>query len=212
MSALALSDLLQDFGKHPPRAGEATSASALRHNIIDSFIEPDPAPDQAEIIAEEVARAEAALAERLEQEHAEALNAEREHHAAEMDALARRLGEEAAATMSARLAEMEERISELTTTATARIVSGILSDTVLSRSLESLARSIREATADREAVRIKVSSPLSLFEALAEALPERAASFDHIEAPGFDLTVAIDEDIFETRLSEWSATLSEILS
>ena len=33
-----------------------------------------------------------------------------------------------------------------------------------------------------------------------------------VEAPGFDLTVAIDGNLFETRLSEWSAALSEILA
>ena len=36
-------------------------------------------------------------------------------------------------------------------------------------------------------------------------------NFGYIEAPGFDLSVTIDGNLFETRLSEWSAILSEIL-
>lgn len=212
MSAVALFDLLQDFGKRPPRAGEAASASAPRDRTIAEFAASPPEPDPSELIAAEVARAEAALAEQLANEHAAALEAERELHAAEIDALTRRLGEEAGAAIAARLAEMEARVSELATTATARIVSGLLSAEVQKRSLESLARAIRAAAADTQAVRINVSGPQALFEALCATAPEHAANLDHVEAPGFDLTVAIDEDIFETRISEWSAAISEILA
>ena len=54
--------------------------------------------------------------------------------------------------------------------------------------------------------------PLSLFETLKASLGPRAANLDFVEAPGFDLTVAIDEAVFETRIAEWSAALSEALS
>lgn len=212
MSVLALSNLLPDFGTRPPRMAETSSLFEPNHKKASSFDQTEAAPSQAEIIAAEVERAELMLAERLENEHAAALEAERQHHASEIETLTRRLGEEAAVAIKTHMAELEERVTELTTTATARIVSGILSEELLKRSLESLVHSIREATADREAVRIKVSGPLSLFEALAEALPELAANLDHVEGPAFDLVVAIDEDVFETRLSEWSALLSEILS
>ncbi|MEP9372687.1 hypothetical protein [Mesorhizobium sp. KR1-2] len=211
MSAAALFELLEDFGRRPPRSGKAAPAGALGE-MVTEFAESTPPPDPSELIAAEVERAEAALAERLANEHAAALEAERERHAAEVDALTKRLGEEAGATISARLAEMEARISELATTATARIVSGFLSAEVQKQSLESLARAIRAAVADAEAVRIRVSGPPALFEALCAAAPEHAANLDHVEATGFDLTVAIDEDIFETRISEWSAAISEILA
>jgi hypothetical protein len=211
MSAAALFDLLQDFGRRPPHVREAAPAGIPR-DMITEFSESPPPPDPSELIAAEVERAEAALAERLANEHAAALEAERESHAAEIDALTKRLGEEAGAAISARLAEMEARVSELATTATARIVSRLLSAEVQNRSLESLARAIRAAATDAQAVRIRVSGPLALFEALCAAAPEHAANLDHVEASGFDLTVAIDEDIFETRISEWSAAISEILA
>ena len=62
------------------------------------------------------------------------------------------------------------------------------------------------------AARIGVRGPLSLFEPLKAALGSRAANLDFAEAPGFDLTVSIDETVFETRIAEWSASLSEVLS
>ena len=89
---------------------------------------------------------------------------------------------------------------------------GLVSDDLQKRSLEALARTIGEAVADNEAVRIGVRGPLSLFETLKTALGPRAANLDFVEMPGFDLTVAIDEAVFETRIAEWSAALSEALS
>ncbi len=210
MSAIALFDILQDFGKRPPRAGDAAPMRSLFETPEDEIAQAQGVPDMSELIAAEVARAEAALSERLEQEHASALAEEREQHAAEIEALTRRLGEEAAVAIAARMAELEERVAELATTATARILGNMLNEDMQRRSIESLARSIRAATAG--ATRIQVKGPQALFEALSAAVPELAASLDHVEEPGFELTVLVDEDIFETRISEWSTAMSEILS
>ena len=77
--------------------------------------------------------------------------------------------------------------------------------------MESLAQSIRAAVEEHETFRIEVRGPQSLFEALQAALGDQAGNFGFVEAPGFDLSVTIDGNLFETRLSEWSAVLSEIL-
>lgn len=206
MSALALFELLQDFGT-PPTAARPTAAQSVQAFSTPRQPAPDPVPDPAELIAAEIA-----LAQRLNEEHAAALEAEQRKHAAELEALTHRLGEDAAAMIADRLADMEQRVSELTTAATARIMSGVLSEALQERSLDRLARSIRLAVQDKEAVRIRISGPAALYSALAAALPELAPRFDHTQAATFDLTVAIDEDIFETRLSEWSAALTEMLS
>lgn len=211
MAALALSDLLQDFGKRPPSAGQAV-AGAQPRTAAAATARAAPESELAAIIAVEVARAETALEQRLTEEHEAALAAERERHKAEIEALLQRFGGEAAALIDTGIAAMEERVGALATTGAARLISGILTEDLQKRALDSLAGSIRTAIADREAVRIRISGPQSLFAALAAALPDRAASFDYTEAPGFDLTVTIDGDIFETRLSEWSTALSEILS
>ena len=33
-----------------------------------------------------------------------------------------------------------------------------------------------------------------------------------VEAPGADLSVSIDETVYETRLAEWSGALSEVIA
>ena len=101
-------------------------------------------------------------------------------------------------------------LNPLPYTAAERLV--FLSDELAKRSLESLAQSIRAAVGDTEAVRIQVRGPQSLFETLQAALGERGGSFDYVEAPGLDLIVSIDGNLFETRLSEWAGAMQEILS
>jgi hypothetical protein len=213
MAALALFDVLTDFGKRstltPPSsaAGPSQAASASPITVPDT-----PTPDLSELVAAEVARAETALEQRLTLAHEAALEAERQAHAAEIETLMRRFGEEAGHIVTARFAEMEDRLAEFAASAAARILSGFLSEELAKRSLDSLARSIRAAIGDAEAVRIQVRGPQSLFETLQAALGERAGSFDYAEAPGLDLTVSIDGSLFETRLSEWSGAIQEVLS
>jgi hypothetical protein len=164
-----------------------------------------------EIVRAKVAKAEAALEERLSLAHAAELEAQRQEHAAAMDAVLRRIGETAGETIALRTGEMEERIGHQAATGAARILGSLLSDELQRRSMESLAQSIRAAVEARETYRIDIRGPQSLFEALQAALGDQAGNFGFVEAPGFDLSVSIDGNLFETRLSEWSALLSEIL-
>jgi hypothetical protein len=204
VAAIALFDVLQDFGKRPQPASSAPWPEASPATA--------PQPDVAEIVRAEVERAEAALQNRMALAHETAIQAERRNHAAEIDAMLARFGENAGETIAARIGEMESRIGELAAAGAARILGSVLSDELQKRSMESLARSIRSAAVDQETVRITVRGPRSLFETLRAALGDRAGSLDYTEAPGFDLAVAIDGNLFETRLSEWSTALSEILS
>ncbi len=202
MAGHALFDMLQDFG---PRPYPATGAPGAQR-------QPEPSVSQAEIIHAEIARAEAALEQRLMLVHQAELEAERKTHADEVDAMQRRFGEMAGQTIAARLDDMQDRIGGLAAAAAARILGSILSDELQKRSIESLVQSIQGAVSDYEAVRIGVRGPQSLCETLSAALGDRAAGVDFTEVPGFDLTVTIDGNLFETRLSEWSVALSEILS
>jgi len=204
MATHALFDMLQDFGSRPYPA-TAPHGTPQR-------TDPHAAVSQADIIRAEIARAEAELERRLTLAHAAAIETEQRNHADEIDAMQRRFGETAGNAIAARLDDMQERIGELAAAAAARILGSILSEELQKRSLESLAQSIRGAVTDFEAVRIGVRGPQSLYETLSTALGERAASLDFTEAPGFDLTVTIDGNLFETRLSEWSVALSEILA
>lgn len=206
MTALALSDVLKDFGTRPQTAASAVSASRMPNEPP-----PPPQPTLDEIVRSEVAKAEASLEERLSLAHAAELEALRQMHAAEIDGVLRRIGETAGETIALRLGEMEERIGHQAATATARILGSFLSDELQKRSMETLAQYIMDAVAERETFRIDIRGPQSLFEALQVALGDQAGNLGFIEAPGFDISVSIDGNLFETRLSEWAVVLSEIL-
>jgi hypothetical protein len=208
MPSAALFDLLPDFGARPQRAMPP-------HPAVNDQPKPEmPAPqaDIGTLIAEAVAEAEAALEMRLTSAHAAALEAERQANAEEAQVFLESIGHDVGEAVSVRMADMEARVTHLVSTAVARIIGGIVTDDLQRRSIEALALAVRDAVGDAEAVRIAVRGPLSLFETLKASLGPRAANLDFVETPGFDLTVAIDETVFETRMAEWSATLSEVLA
>ncbi|RWA73883.1 hypothetical protein [Mesorhizobium sp.] len=208
MASGALFDLLPDFGSRAPRAGQPPAAP-------DTERKPDATPPQADIgalIAEAVAEAETALEARLAAAHAAALEAERQANDDAAKAFLESCGGDLGTAITTRIDAMEARVAALAGVTVARIIGGIVSDDLQKRSLNALASTISAAIADSEAVRIGVRGPLSLFESLKAALGDRAANLDFTEAPGFDLTVTIDEAVFETRIAEWSASLSEVLS
>ncbi|UCI09220.1 hypothetical protein [Mesorhizobium sp. B1-1-8] len=209
MASAALFDLLPDFGPlAAPRAGQAPVASDTGHKA-DALA---PQADIGALIAEAVADAEAALEARLALAYQAALEAERQANDDAAKAFLESFGGDLGAAVATHIDAMEARVAELSGATIARIIGGIVSDGLQKRSLAALAGTISAAVADSEAVRIKVRGPLSLFEPLKEEIGARAANLDFTEAPTFDLTVTIDEAVFETRIAEWSASLSEVLS
>lgn len=204
MTPVALFDVLKDFGTRPQPAADP---------VAPSYHEPPAPPGRSidEIVQAEVAKAEAEIEERLALAHAAELEAIRQEHAEEMEATLHRIGGTAGEVIALRLGELEQRVSEQAATAAARILGVFLSDELQKRSMQSLADSIHAAVAGREGVRIDIRGPLSLLEALQAAIGGETGNFGFVEAPGFDLAVTIDGNLFETRLSEWSAALMEIL-
>ncbi|MCA0046835.1 hypothetical protein LB577_07685 [Mesorhizobium sp. B283B1A] len=208
MPSATLFDLLPDFGTRAQRVSPPQATADPRRP-------PEPAASQADIgtlIAEAVAQAEATLTERFSAAHEAALEAERQANAEEARIFLESFGGDVGNAVSSRIDAMEARVTDLVAATVARIIGGVVSDDVQKRSLEALAGAVREAVGDSEAVRIAVRGPLSLFETLKASLGPRTANLDFTEAPGFDLTVNIDEAVFETRMAEWSETLSEVLS
>ena len=208
MPSAALFDLLPDFATRTQRAGQPRATADPQHKPET----PEPQADIGTLIAEAVAQAEAALEARLSIVHEAALEVERQANAEEARVFLEGIGDDVGKAVSLRIDAMEARVTGLVAATVARMIGGIVSDDLQKRSIEALAGAIREAVGDAEAVRIAVRGPLSLFEILKTSLGPRAANLDFVETPGFDLTVAIDEAVFETRMAEWSTTLSEILA
>lgn len=209
MTRLALADYLTDFGTAPAiaRLVEIVAPAAQ-----SSVAPPPPAPDVDSLVAAEVALVEARLRNEMREAAEAALSVERARHEVQIAEMQNALGAEAGAKIAAALQAAESRLASLATTATARILSSFLSDELARRSVEQLAVRIRDTLSDRDAVRIKVAGPQSLFESLERALGPLAAQCDFTEAAGFDITVSIDGALFETRLAEWAAQIGETLS
>lgn len=208
MVALALENLLQDFGKRA-RAGDHDLDTAALVEIVASRSEP---AISRHMLDAEIARAQAEAEQRLAAEHEAVLAAERQRHATELAALNAQLGGEAGLMIAERLRQMEDAISGLATSAAARILAVHLTADVRKRMIDSLGQAIRDAIRDSEAVRIRIRGPLSLYESLAASLGALSRHLDFTEAPGLDLFASIDDSLFETRLADWSAALAEALS
>lgn len=209
MRQASLSDLLPDFGTPQIHSGvTVTHVDPHPHPTLDM-----PAPvDIDKLVAMAVAKAEDALEATLTAAHTEALAAERQALADEARAMVETLGTDLGTAIADRAEKLEHRLYDLMGDAVARIVSGLLSDELQKRSLAALERVIRDTLADAEAVRISVRGPLSLYEPLKAALGTRAANLDFAEAASLDLTMTVNDTVVETRMSEWSAALSEVLA
>jgi hypothetical protein len=207
MAGYALSDMLADFAQRPQRP----PAGAVRAERMPGRQEV-PAIDIDALLAEERARAEQAMAERLAAENEAALFAERERHAAEVAEINRSHGEESGARLEAGLREIDARVTETVTGVVARILGPIVSDEVLKRSIGELASAIGEALEDADAITVRVSGPLSLFSALAAKMGEKSKYLRHRETDAADLTVDVNGSLMETRLAEWQAAVHEALS
>lgn len=204
MSATALSQLLPDFA--PIKQRNDPTAGNIPHTTVSA-----PQADIGQLIAEAVAEAEAALEARLTETHQRELAEIRQANADEAKTFMDTLGTDVGALIASRIDDMQSRTIELVSASAARIMSGILSEKLRERSISALGDTINKAMTENDASRIRIQGPASLFETLSSALGERAASLDFIEAPGFDLTITVDDAVIETRMSEWSTALSEIL-
>lgn len=217
MAALALADVLEDFGCRRSMAPEMPAVLPFTFSDIPEApsIAPEPmpaGPDIDMLVAMAVERAERELSERLNAEHEAALTEERQRHALELEALERRFGDMMGTALSHEMAAMQSAILALVSGVTARILGPVLSADMHARSMARLAETVKAALEDKEATRVRVSGSPALYEALQQAAGDKAAHFDFVESPSPDLTVRIDDQLFETRFSEWSAAMKESLS
>lgn len=210
MSEFALSDVLKDFGRQQRPAKPVPMSLTPQQPPAGVIVAPPDVETDAATQAIEDAKQE--LAARLKAEHAEAIQALQERHEQEIERLEVEIGERAGSAVAAGFQEMESRLVQLTSSSATRILGVLLTEDVRAKALDALAAAIGKSAGDREAVRIRIHGPLSLFEALRTKLGRYADQVEFTESANFDVTVAIDDALFETRLSEWSSSLSEIMT
>lgn len=210
MGAPALSDLLMDFGarKRPVAVPAPASMPVAVLHVQD--LAPPP-PDIDAIVAKAVQAAEAAVSERFQDELEQRLAEEAARHEAELERVRSDLGVELGNKLAVALADLERATIEASASVAARILSQIATDAIAARAVSALATTIRDAIGDPETIRIRVKGPQSLFLPFAAAMGEQSRHLEFSESAATDLTVAIDETLFTTRLAEWSAALTETL-
>lgn len=206
--ALAIADFLPDFAP-PPRPAPAAVILPMRSEAPAPVFPPQPAPvDVDAIVADAVSKAEADLGRHLQALYEERAAEDRARHEEEMAALRATLAVELAGKTAAALSSLERKAIEEATSVCARLLSQIVDEDVRSRAVEALAGSVRGAIGDADAIRIRVSGPQSLFMPFAAAMGDHARHLEFTESESYDLTVALDETLFETRLAEWSSALT----
>ena len=118
MASAAIADFLTDFGVRP--RGPAQSPA---HSPVLTVVAEHPSAQDVEAqVAAAVAKTEQELTARLESLHEARLTAEREAHAAELDALNAKQGEELGAKLTAAMRELEERNVDVSSDAAARVL------------------------------------------------------------------------------------------
>lgn len=208
MPALALADFLTDFGA--PSSVERTRPIRIA-TAQPAMAGIDPAEVELRI-AQAVAEAEAALMARQEARWLVDRSELEARHAAELAAVRASLSEAAVDTIGTRFEAMEEALLERTGMAVARILGTVLSGQMQLRAVETLATRLRDILIEGKAVRLRISGPASLYEALVARIGEAAASLTFTETDAVDLTVAIDDALYTTRLADWSTDLAEVMA
>lgn len=211
--ALAIADYLPDFAPPPPRPAPVAAPVPSRVELSRPAPQPEPVPvDIDAIVAKAVAKAEADVALRLEELYEERAAEDRARHEEEMAALRTTLSVELASKAAAALSGLEQKAIAESTSICARILGQIVDEHVRDQAVTALAAAVGNAVGDADAIRIRVSGPQSLFMPFAAAMGDHARHLEFVEADACDLTVSLDETLFETRLAEWSSALSGAVS
>lgn len=176
---------------------------------------PRAAAPQIDIDAErrqafEQGRAEAAA--ELAFEHGNQIADLQEAHAAEIEALTRRLEDEAANRTVARFQEMTDELAVSLGDQAARVLAPVMEEALVQRAVADMAQMIRQGIVAGEGCAITIKGPLPLFEALKSCLGEDMPVFRHVETNDIDLAIEMDEAILVTRMAAWADTVRKVLA
>lgn len=208
MRSRSLAEALPDFSRAPVTAFPAKPARPQPATV-------GPQTSDAEWQArldKAVADAEARVTADLQTRHEAELEKLAETHRSELLTASQDFAATMGETIAARFRELEDRLTGLTTASAARLLSGILSSDLNTRSIARMETVLRTALEDREAVKVTVRGPAALYEPLRAAMGDHADRMRFIEAPTADISVQIDETVYETRLAEWSGALAEVIA
>jgi len=197
MTAIPLTRYLTDFGADG-KAEARSEARLLAAQLADMTAKL--AESHARGVEEGKAAAQAKFASELDEHRARSeqriVDARHAWAASEGAIIGERL--------VAGLAEVEQRLAETM----ARILQPFLSGQVRKQAINDLAATLIPMLAKEKGVRLEISGPQDLLDALRGALAGKAeAVYTTNDAP--DVRVVMDQTLIETQLAAWMARIEE---
>lgn len=211
MSA-SLARYLQDFSE--PHVVPVPLMTDSFSDEMDDDLALLPIDTQVDVEAERTEAFEQgrrAAADELQQQFDDEKRALVAAHAEELAALREKFAEEASTVIAARFQEIATVTAQAISDQTARILSPLLDEALVAKSVSDMADIIRNALIEGELGTLTVRGPVHLFEKLKIAMGEETVLLRHIEAPDLDIAVDIGETALVTRISAWSASLKKVL-
>lgn len=208
----SIGDYLRDFSRGESAGMAAVHAAAFeRMGSAPTMREPMFAEvvDTQGLIDDAYRRGRDAQADESAAEHAAAMEAERERHAAEIEVLRAQYEEKQAQAIARNFADLRQDVSRTVCDEVAGALVPFLDEELRGRAIGRLAELVVEAIGGRDVAPVTVSGPRTLFDALVAVAGEGAPEWQFRESDAIDLSIDVEGTVFATRLCEWREALKE---
>ena len=135
-----------------------------------------------------------------------------EKHEAELNSLKAVHAAEIASLTVHAIEDMEKRIAQAIQTHLVSILGALMSAQHQQKAVAQFAEKVSAMASDGRGIRLRVTGPQQLLDALRAELGDDARRFLLVPAETTELEAAIDESILSTRFSEWHDVLERVLA
>lgn len=199
MSAV-FAEFLEDFGSPVsmtslPAISSAASEQAEQAGI--SEVELEMAKAAAHEEGYNAAKAE------LQAQFDAQLSAASTEHMAQMDALKTEIGQSMLQQLTHGLTEQVSEYSNKITSDVTQILNQLIDQTLVERSVSELAQTVKNALADNDTLKMKLSGPSHMLELIAKELEQQFSQLEVVETDAAELSVSFDDEFLSTKLNQW---------
>jgi 23S rRNA pseudoU1915 N3-methylase RlmH len=135
-----------------------------------------------------------------------------ESHQASLEQIEQKYAVELAQRMTAQVEAISSELGQETGKQLTRMLAPLLADHARKASMEALTRDLQRILLSTDITLLRISGPQALLKQVQDALGESASRLECVETDSVDVTVEIDSGILATKLSNWAATLKEVVA
>jgi hypothetical protein len=205
--AVPVASYLHDFRRsgpvHPSSSGPSIARWSPGNSISDAVLAAEIAAAEARGREEGRSTAEAEMQERL----AEAERRFEERIAAERLRWTTEESEQLCGEIGSAVSQLGGGVAE----AVARILAPFVSEAVRAEAVAELAKATEALLSNSHDVRLRISGPGDLLEALGERLGDTAAGVQFVPGPVSEVRVVGGSTLIETQLRAWAERLQQAL-